>query len=66
MIRVIYPSGIHDTVTGDYLDYLLETGKVAQFRRSSGWVVVGRDSVRGMGTDPAYSGEDRRQSQALA
>ncbi len=41
------------------LDTLLERGKVKAFRRSTGWVYVGLDPVRGKGGD-AYFGPERR------
>lgn len=45
----------------DYvLSEMLARGKVEGFRRSSGWVVVGRDPIRKPGGDPYY-GPERRQ-----
>jgi len=48
--------------TGELSPYLLntniETGRIVEFRRSSGWVRIGRDPIRG--TDGNYKGTDRR------
>jgi len=43
------------------LDYLLDKNKVKRFKRSTGWAVVGRDSIRSKSTN-RYLGEDRRAS----
>jgi len=39
---------------------LLSNGKVVKFKRSDGWVVVGRDCLRGMSNYPRYNGAERR------
>lgn len=59
MIRVMYSDGRFDLVKQPMLDQLLEKNRVASFRRSSGWAVVGRDPVRGVG-GMSYQGPDRR------
>lgn len=46
----------------DYtLSELLARGKVEGFRRSSGWVEVGRDPIRQVGGDPYYGPERRKR-----
>lgn len=55
---VIFKDNHYETVTGNELDKLLETGKLKAFRRSTGWVVIGRDALRGSGG--MYVGPDRR------
>ncbi len=43
----------------DYkLDELISTGRIKAFRRSSGWVIIGHDALRGEGGQ--YSGPERR------
>ena len=59
MIRVMYSDGRFDLVKHTVLDQLLERNKVASFKRSSGWAVVGRDPLRGKG-GISYRGPDRR------
>lgn len=59
MIRVMYSDGRFDVVKQATLDQLLERNRVASFKRSSGWAVVGRDPLRGTG-GLSYSGPDRR------
>ena len=63
MIRVVYPGGIHDTVTPQFLDFLLESNRITHFLRSSGWVRIGRDPIRGKKTQP-HKGEERRNPEA--
>ena len=61
MIRVFYTDGTFDMVKPKMLDYLLDHNKVKRFKRSSGWAVVGRDSIRS-GSSHGYWGEERRGS----
>ncbi len=58
-INVIYKNGIRDRVSPALLTTLLETGQVASFERSDGWVSVGRDPIRKTG-QPGYPGPERR------
>ena len=46
MIQVQYTDGRHDLVKQQLLDRLLDSHRLARFRRSAGWVVVGKDPVR--------------------
>lgn len=59
MIRIMYSDGRFDLVKQDMLDQLLAKNRVASFKRSSGWAVVGRDPIRGVGSH-AYRGPERR------
>jgi len=58
LILVVYDDGTHDLVEAYQLDYLIGTGRVVEFCRSSGWVRIGRDPVRTAKTD--YKGVERR------
>ena len=46
LIRVRYPNGTYDMVKEQTLDCLLEEGKIAGFKRTEGWAIVGRDPIR--------------------
>jgi len=46
LIQVLYPDNRFDFVKDHSLQKLIESGAIAQFRRSSGWVTIGLDSVR--------------------
>jgi len=46
MIQVQYTDGRHDMVKAHILERLLDSHRLARFRRSAGWVVVGKDPVR--------------------
>jgi hypothetical protein len=59
MIRVMYSDGRFDLVKPSALDQLLEQNRLASFKRSSGWAVVGRDPLRGTGGN-SYRGPERR------
>ena len=60
LIRVMYDNGKFDMVKPQLLNSLLESRKVSSFKRSSGWVVVGRDPVRCMRLTTDYKGPERR------
>jgi hypothetical protein len=59
MIRIMYSDGRFDLVKQNVLDQLLAKNRVASFKRSSGWAVVGRDPIRGVGSH-TYRGTERR------
>lgn len=59
LIRVLYIDKTSGKVEECHLEALLATGKIVAFRRSSGWVDVRHDPIRGTGGD--YHGPDRRK-----
>ncbi len=52
----------YDEVPDYILGRLIESGRIKSFRRSTGWVVIGRDPIRGAGMS-YYSGPERRSSR---
>ena len=58
-INVIYKNGVKDHISPALLGTLINTKQVDQFERSSGWVKVGVDPVRGMGRS-SFVGDERR------
>jgi hypothetical protein len=54
LIQVNYPDNRFDYVTEKILDSLIETKKIARFRRSSGWVTLGVDPIRAAKRDYTY------------
>jgi len=61
IIEVLLSGGKELELVPDYvLGELLERGRVQGFRRSSGWVVVGRDRVR-QARKEYYPGPERRR-----
>ena len=63
LIRVVYKDGKFDMIKPQMLDNLLEEHKVISFKRSTGWVFVGSDSIR-RGSSEGYWGEERRAMYA--
>jgi len=59
LVPVMLRNGTEEIVSSNVLDRMLEEKKVDFFRRSDGWVVVGRDLLRGMG-GKIYVGRERR------
>jgi hypothetical protein len=65
MIKVIYTDQASGTVEDLLLEELIAKGKVVAFSRSSEWIVIGRDPIRGRGGEQ-YGPERRKKGKALA
>jgi hypothetical protein len=64
-IELIMSDGTQIHVTPRVLEVLLDTNRVAKFKRSSGWVTVGLDPVRAKHIKDycyLYNGPERRIS----
>lgn len=59
LIQVRYPDGQIDKIPMPLLNTLIETHKIAEFKRKEGWVMVGSDPIRGM-DHGQRSGNERR------
>jgi len=59
-IKVIYMDNSAGVVKASSLEQLIITRRIVAFRRSEGWVKIGRDPVRGKGGE--YEGPERRNS----
>ena len=62
LVMVRYVDKEYGIVEDYCLDYLIATGKVLEFARSSEWVTIGNDRIRGNGG--AYEGPERRRNSA--
>lgn len=62
LVMVRYVDNEYGIVEDYCLDYLIATGKILEFARSSEWVTIGSDRIRGNGG--AYSGPERRRNLA--
>jgi hypothetical protein len=60
LIRVMYDNGKFDMVKPQLLGNLLEIKRVARFKRSENWAVVGRDPIRSNHQSQNYKGPERR------
>lgn len=60
-VNVIYRNGVKDHISPALLATLINSKQIDKFERSSGWVQVGVDPVRGS-TAEGYSGPERRTS----
>lgn len=58
-ISVVYKNGVKDHISPALLGTLINTQQIDQFERSSGWVKIGVDPVRGMRSS-SFIGEERR------
>jgi len=63
LIQVKHDDDRYDYVKDFMLDVLIETGAIAQFRRSSGWVRIGVDPIRKPRSEK-YAGAERRTGNA--
>ena len=59
LVMVRYVDDEYGIVEDYCLDFLIATGKVIEFARSSEWVSIDRDPIRGSGGE-AYQGPERR------
>ena len=59
MITVKYPDGHYEDIPKPLLNTLIELHKIVEFKRKSGWVVIGKDAIRGMGREP-FKGKEKR------
>lgn len=60
LVQVHWTNNRYDYVKDFMLDSLIESGVVARFLRSSGWVMVGVDPIRSGTPDHCYQGMERR------
>jgi hypothetical protein len=60
LIHVTYTDDSFDYVKDFMLDSLIESGTIAKFRRSTGWVEVGSEPLRHRQPDGGYNGVERR------
>lgn len=58
LIKVKYINRRYDMVKPRFLDELILAGAILAFRRSTGWVNIWEDRIRGMGG--SYKGPERR------
>ncbi len=63
-IMVQFANRTFGYVRNDDLDELIDTGGIVSFRRSSGWVEIGKDPVRTKRPTDQYAGPERRGGQA--
>ena len=60
-INVIYKNGVKDRISPALLGTLIGSKQVDQFERSSGWVKIGIDAVRGVNSrNGVFVGAERR------
>jgi len=64
LLQVIYIDKHYDYVKDFMLDNLIESQKIARFRRSTGWVTIGVDPVRKIKNKRTYDGIERRAAVA--
>ena len=59
-ILVRFKNEIFSIVQNYELDDLIASNKIIAFKRSSGWVDLSRDPLRGKGSPKEYKGVERR------
>jgi len=59
LVQVKWTNNRYDYVKDFMLDSLIESGGVARFLRSSGWVTIGVDQIRS-NAKQEYNGIERR------
>jgi hypothetical protein len=62
-IGVIYNNNKRGTVEDYLLDDLIKEERIKAFRRSTGWVRIGRDPIRKMWHESVFNGQERRKRE---
>jgi hypothetical protein len=60
LIHIMRTGNHYDYVKKFVLDILIASKEIVKFERSTGWVTVGVDSIRGSKRDRVFDGTDRR------
>lgn len=62
LINVMYPDHRFDMIKADRLEGFIQRGEIIKFKRSSGWVTIGADPIRGQKNQgTTHTGPERRQ-----
>ena len=64
LIPVVLKDGQEELVSKDELQCLISKKQILFFKRSDGWVVLGRDNMRGLKVP--YNGVERRQHHVFS
>lgn len=64
LIPVVLKDGHEELVSKDELQFLMSKQQILFFKRSEGWVVLGRDNMRGLKVP--YNGVERRQHHVFS
>ena len=62
LLQVIFTDSHYDYVKDFMLDDLIDTQKIARFRRSTGWVTIGVDPIRTRVNKRTFNGIERRSA----
>jgi hypothetical protein len=60
LIQIVRTGDKYDYVKGFMLDSLIESKGIVRFKRSTGWVTIETDTIRGSKRDSVFNGTDRR------
>ena len=64
LIPVVLKDGHEELVSNNELHFLMSNNQVMFFKRSDGWVVLGRDKMRELKVP--YNGVERRQHNVFS
>ena len=60
LIHIMRTGNHYDYVKEFILDILIASKEIVKFKRSTGWVTIGVDPIRGSKRDSVFNGYDRR------
>jgi hypothetical protein len=63
LIHIMRKGNYYDYVKDYFLDSLIRSKGIVKFKRSTGWVTIGVDPIRGSKRDSVFNGTDRRAVQ---
>ena len=64
-IQVVFTDGMLGKMVPTALNVCLRQNRIRSFKRVSGWVTVGIDSIRGVGSGDNYAGSERRRGSLV-
>ncbi len=64
-IQVVFTDGTLGQMVPVALNICLRQNRIRSFKRVNGWVTVGFDSIRGVGSGDDYVGSERRRGSLV-
>jgi hypothetical protein len=60
LIHILRTGSHYDYIKDFMLDSLIESNRIDKFKRSTGWVSIGADPIRGIKRDAVFNGANKR------
>lgn len=60
LIQIVRTNNHYDYVMNFILDHLIASKGIVKFKRTTGWVTIGKDQIRESKRDSVFNGTERR------